>query len=550
MKRYWLLLLVLAAALGRLAVSLPSGAEPETAQGFKPSNIFDSLTGKEDVIYLLNNSSFVWGPDPEGRSEEITFTGLVTVPKWPMSGYQRRVLPDGRQQIDIELTESLLVGESFLLGGQVGLGEHPDLRSLGTITEPAQPAKYSMEVPRGVRYAQASGMRKITIKVSEQMAKVIQDNPSVPWETLIAKGMRQWADQVQAIRTGKIQPQAQTAVPKGLVDLQLNLPESVVARMEANPDVRWDVWLNETLVSIISTRPDLVVGGGSPIAGTVIPSDFVVARKVLLNTAKGLLYNETAVPVRGKLDSIPPVKLKGTPTGVNVFLGMELPVPLINEEGSVDGWFYSGAHTALSVRPRAVARAQVEGTVTLRVGDQLETVKLKGPAELHHGDSKVANGKRESEVEVVVLGLRGHSKLLGGDLMIIERYSVDAFKSRGRIDWASETAGTSKLDLYVSINTPSGIVTNNEPIVVSGSIRDFAQTGALVKGTLNMPLVGAAETYQSATERELFNELDQKVASLVKLDLKLTKDKPHVNPESLAKAHPAQAKESKGGASR
>jgi hypothetical protein len=544
MKKYWLLLLVLAAALGRLAVSLPTSAEQETAQGFKPSNLFDTLSGKEDVIYLVNNTSFVWGPDPKGRSEEITFTGLVTVPKWPMSGYQRRVLPDGRQQIDIELTESLLVGESFLLGGQVGLLEHPDLRSLGTITEPAQPAKYSMEVPRGIRYAQTSGVRKISIKVSEQMAKVIQDNPSVPWETLIAKGMRQWTEQVEAIKTGKIQPQAQTAVPKGLVDLQLNLPEAVVARIEAHPEVRWDVWLNETLVSIVSTRPDLVVGGGSPIAGTVIPSDFVVARKVLLNTAKGLLYNETAVPVRGKLDSIPPVKLKGTPTGVNVFLGMELPVPLINEEGAVDGWFYSGAHTALSVRPKAVERAQVEGTVTLRVGDQLETVKLKGPAEIHHGDSKAANGKRESEVEVVVLGLRGHSKLLGGDLMLIEHYSVDAFKSRGR------TAGTSKLDLYVSINTPSGMLTNSDPIVVSGSIRDFAQTGALVKGNLNMPLVGAAETFQASTERALFNEVDQKVASLVKLDLKLTKDGPHVHPQDIAESKPAEAKKSKGGASR
>ncbi|HEV2843405.1 MAG TPA: DUF6004 family protein [Thermoanaerobaculia bacterium] len=549
MKKYWLLLLVLAAALGRLAVSLPTAAEQETA-GFKPSNLFDTLTGKEDVIYLVNNTSFVWGPDPKGRSEEITFTGLVTVPKWPMAGYQRRVLPDGRQQIDIELTESLLVGESFLLGGQVGLLEHPDLRSLGTITEPAQPAKYSMEVPRGIRYAQTSGVRKISIKGSEQMAKVIQDNPSVPWETLIAKGMRQWTEQVEAIKTGKIQPQAQTAVPKGLVDLQLNLPEAVVARIEAHPEVRWDVWLNETLVSIVSTRPDLVVGGGSPIAGTVIPSDFVVARKVLLNTAKGLLYNETAVPVRGKLDSIPPVKLKGTATGVNVFLGMELPVPLINEEGAVDGWFYSGAHTALSVRPKAVERAQVEGTVTLRVGDQLETVKLKGPAEIHHGDSKAANGKRESEVEVVVLGLRGHSKLLGGDLMLIEHYSVDAFKSRGRIDWASDTAGTSKLDLYVSINTPAGMLTNSDPIVVSGSIRDFAQTGALVKGNLNMPLVGAAETFQASTERALFNEVDQKVASLVKLDLKLTKDGPHVHPQNIAETKPAEAKKSKGGASR
>jgi hypothetical protein len=406
-----------------------------------------------------------------------------------------------------------------------------------------------MEVPRtGIRYAQSGAVRKVTLRVAEQMAKVIQDNPSVPWETLIEKGMRQWTDQVEAIRAGKLQPQAQVSIPKGLVDLQINLPEAVAAKIEANPDVRWDLWLTETLVSVIATRPDLVVGGGAPIAGTVIPSDFVVARKVLLNTAKGLLYNETAVPVRGKLDQIPPVKTKASPTGVNVFLGMELPVPLINSEGSVDGWFYSGAHTAMSVHPKAVQRAKVTGTMTIRVGDQLEDVTLSGPAEFHHGDA-IAGSKRASEVEVVVLGLRGRSKLLGGDVMIIERYGVDSYRSRGKIDWASQTIGSSKFDLYVAINTPSGMISNNEALVVSGTIAEFAKTGALTKGTMDMPLVGGVESYRSTSERPLLNEADKKIASLVKIDLKLAKDGPHVHPETLAKAKP-EAATAKGGASR
>jgi hypothetical protein len=537
-------------ALGGLAVSLTSASEPEGAgAGFKPSPIFDRLSGKEDVIYLLNNTSFVWGPDPKGRSEEVTFTGLVTVPKWPMVGYQRRMLPDGRQQIDIELTESLLVGESYLLGGKINLLEHPDLRSLGTITEPLQLVKHSMEVPRnGIRYAQAGAVRKVTLRVAEQMAKVIEDNPSVPWETLIAKGMRQWTDQVEAIRSGKLQPQAQLAVPKGLVELTLNLPEAVAAKIEANPDIRWDLWLTETLVAVVSTRPDLVIGGGAPIAGTVIPSDFVVARKVLLNTAKGLLYNETAVPVRGKLDQIPPVKTKASPTGVNVFLGMELPVPLINSEGAVDGWFYSGAHTAISVHPRAVQRAQISGTITLRVGDQTETVAIAGPAELHHSDAKQTDGKRATEVEVVVLGLRGRSKLLGGDVMLIERYGIDSYRSRGQIDWTSKTGGSSKFDLYLAVNTPSGMIVNNEALVVNGTVSDFAQTGSLVKGTMDMPLVGGVESYQSNTERPLFNEADKKIASVVKLDIKLAKDGPHVHPETLAKHKAAEG--AKAGGSR
>src|SRR5436305_8827719 len=99
------------------------------------SQLFDPLGQEPDVIYLLANSSVIFGPDPHGRSEEVTFVGPVTVPKWPMKGYNRRVLPDGRQQIDIELTQSELTGESYVLGGPVVLGEHPDLRSLGTITE-------------------------------------------------------------------------------------------------------------------------------------------------------------------------------------------------------------------------------------------------------------------------------------------------------------------------------------------------------------------------------------------------------------------------------
>src|SRR5437868_14446154 len=113
----------------------PATAAEAPAPMFPPSPLFDHLTTQPDVVYLIANSSVVFGPDPHARSEEITFLGPVTVPKWHMAGYNRRVLPDGRQQIDIELTQSELTGESYVLGGPVVLGEHPDLSSLGTITE-------------------------------------------------------------------------------------------------------------------------------------------------------------------------------------------------------------------------------------------------------------------------------------------------------------------------------------------------------------------------------------------------------------------------------
>src|SRR5215207_5663613 len=134
MKRIALLTFVLAvAALGIFVASGGAADSPDAAarqtQVLPASELFDSLGQEPDVVYLFANSSVVFGPDPHGRSEEITFVGPVTVPKWPMKGYGRRVLPDGRQQIDIELTQSDLTGESYVMGGPVILGEHPDLRS-------------------------------------------------------------------------------------------------------------------------------------------------------------------------------------------------------------------------------------------------------------------------------------------------------------------------------------------------------------------------------------------------------------------------------------
>lgn len=83
-------------------LTLSGGAQqrPSTSAATGPGRtsvtLFDNLKDGEDYIYLLSNSSFVWGPDPNNPSEEITFTGVVTVPKWPMPGFERRTLPDVR----------------------------------------------------------------------------------------------------------------------------------------------------------------------------------------------------------------------------------------------------------------------------------------------------------------------------------------------------------------------------------------------------------------------------------------------------------------------
>jgi len=396
-----------------------SGLQQHAAVAVQPqSRLFDKLGNEPDVVYLIANSSLVFGPDPHGRSEEITFIGPVTVPKWPMEGYGRRTLPDGRQQIDIELTQSELTGESYVLHGPVVLGEHPDLRSLGTITE--RPAT-----------------------------------------------------------------------------------------TEANPaDTR-------------QANPPPVDGTGTVATAPAeeVPADFVVERKVLMTTAKGILYNETAVPVRGRIDAIPPVKFQNTPTGVNVFRGMELPTPLLDKEGNVNGWFYSKSHMAYAVLPKAIERSFIKGTLQLRSGAATETVEVAGPAEIHH--LTAPDGGDKTSIEVMMLALRGDSKLLGGDIMITETFSDRDHFSRGELARSGDSA-KAKVDLYVDIVTPSAKVSTQQPIAMVGEIADTNKTkGRLEKGKLSLELVDGKGHISSTAAQTLYDEVERPVIDVIKLDLNL-----------------------------
>lgn len=386
-----------------VAVALAMAADGTPAASVLPASaMFDHLDSEADVVYLIANSSVIFGPDPHGRSEEVTFIGPVTVPKWPMKGYGRRLLPDGRQQIDIELTQSELTGESYMLGGPIVLGEHPDLRSLGTITE---------------------------------------------------------------------RPKSKVA------------PASTAGASEDED---------------------------------AVPADFVVQRKVLMTTAKGILYNETAVPVRGRIDSIPPVKFEGTATGVNVFRGMELPVALLDKDGNVNGWFYSKAHMAYATKPAAIERSFIKGKVQLRSGDQTESVEVSGPVEIHH--LKTPGGT--TEMEVMVLALRGRSDLLGGDIMFSETFSDRDRFSRGKLAWNGENAD-SNFDLFVDVYTPSGKLTTREPLPVAGKLVDVKASGKLDKGKLSLPMLSGKGHFATSNARALFNEAEKPVVDVVKLEFDL-----------------------------
>jgi len=410
------------------------------------SQLFDPLGQDPDVIYLLANSSIVFGPDPHGRSEEITFVGPVTVPKWPMKGYGRRVLADGRQQIDIELTQSDLTGESYLLAGPVVLGEHPDLRSLGTITE----------------------------------------RPHLGGPRL-------------ASNTGNAN-HAQTADKKG------KAPKGDNGKApEAKPD---------------NSKAAGAAGDASRTAdgSEEVPADFTVLRKVLLTTAKGILYNETAVPVRGRIDAIPPVKFQGTPVGVNVFRGMELPVALLDKSGNVNGWFYSKAHMAYAVKPAGIERSYLKGEVELRQGERTEKVSISGPVEIHHLSTDTA----KDEVEFMILALRGHSDLLGGDVMFSETFSDRDHFSRGELVWKGQGNGQTAANLYVDLYTPGTKLTTHEPIPLKGVISAFHQAGQLDKGKLHLPMFSSTGRYTSSAQRTLYDESEKAAVEVVNLEFNLT----------------------------
>jgi hypothetical protein len=493
----------------------------------RPVPLFDRLNQSEDVIYLITNSSFIWGPDPHGLSEEVTFTGFVTVPKWPQPGYQRRTLPDGRQQIDIELSHSDLFGASYLLGGDILLGEHPDLRSLGTITEAplAEQAAYLRErsahavkaANQGVRSGaavQTAGAERRTFMITRELAQLVEANQDVLWSDLIASELRKLS-KVPAAQIRSQFPAQELADP---VALDLNLPNDLAERLSGS-----GIDLNGVVGHLLKKIAGELGLPNQDVMTLVVPADFIVARKVLLNTAKGVLYNETAVPVRGKLDEIPPVRRKEDAVGLNVFRGMELPIPLLDKDKNVDGWFYSKAHLAMSVRPQAVSRDGMEATLRLRVGNKTETVKLTGRGEIHHGESRTdAAGQRQTEVEFIILALRGQSEILGDQIMIIEAFSDRDKFSKGWVTWADGKPVPSSLDLFVELLTPSGKLLNSDPLRLAGTVDRFSTVGALTKGSLSVPLLKTVSPTGLATSAPvtLFNEAERPVVTVESIDIR------------------------------
>jgi hypothetical protein len=258
----------------------------------------------------------------------------------------------------------------------------------------------------------------------------------------------------------------------------------------------------------------------------VIPSDFIVARKVLITTAKGLLYNETAVPVRGFIDNIPPVKSTKTPVGINVFRGMDTEVVrlLDKKDDSLAGFFYSQMHMAYAVLPEAIERSDVSAKLTLRSGQERETVELRGPAEFHHNNQRQEiDGTQKSDIELIMLALRGKSEILGGDIMVVEKFSDRNYFSKGQIDWKDDHTGNSEIDLYVEIYTPSDKLSNDKALTAKGVTDSRESVGQLKKGTLTIPFVATSGLCAATDERALYNEAETRIEAIIEsLEMRIT----------------------------
>jgi hypothetical protein len=150
--------------------------------------------------------------------------------------------------------------------------------------------------------------------------------------------------------------------------------------------------------------------------------------------------------------------------------------------------------------------------------------------EVHHGNSQADadGGNRETLIEVMVLALRGRSELLGGDIMAIESFHDRDKFSQGRVLWRANDEGESTYDLFLDFYTPSGKVSNYDPIAIAGRLTGFATAGALEKGTLRIPFVESRGEFAMVSGRpiSLLNEAEKPIVSIERLTFRVTPRNP------------------------
>jgi hypothetical protein len=179
---------------------------------------------------------------------------------------------------------------------------------------------------------------------------------------------------------------------------------------------------------------------------------------------------------------------------------------------------------AFAVLPDAIQRETLKGTIRLRSGDREETVVVRGPMEIHHGATRTdAKGNQRTEIEVIVLALRGRSEILGGDVMLVESFSDRDRFSRGKLTWKNGKPTESGLALFTEVYTPSGKLAVQEPIQLSVRMGELGSLQPIARGRVRIPLLKASTAghLSSRTGRPLYDEAERIAADIVGIELDL-----------------------------
>lgn len=88
----------------------------------------------EYVARIVGRATIVLGADLDGEAHTLPMEGSIRIREWPYPGFERRTLPDGRVQIDLEMVEQDATGRVEALGMDIAI-RRTQARSLGTLTQ-------------------------------------------------------------------------------------------------------------------------------------------------------------------------------------------------------------------------------------------------------------------------------------------------------------------------------------------------------------------------------------------------------------------------------
>jgi hypothetical protein len=331
------------------APGAPATPRPEAGK-----QAFDNLPASAIIEHAIGIADIAFGKDPNGAGETLHFTGPVKVQKWPMPGYTRTVLPDGRVRIMAEIVDrdkGMLLARcttSFQLKSPVSITVAP-----GYPWEKSSPA-------------QQQGNPK---KVDPKHPQANPQPPAAP------------------------QPPASGAAATGWRAPQPGDPVEGMA------------------VSQFSHRSIGTITQITP--GVDFPAQAEIDLFLNLHTPMGVLHNVEPLALKSVIDSIPPTKVKAIDAPQDEWHAANMPIRFVNDEGETMAWMTTRAHSACLVHPDAINQVRIDADVTVQVAGKDEKVHLQGMSEIHRYHQPDGD-----QLEMVQLFLDGNSAALDGPIML------------------------------------------------------------------------------------------------------------------------------------